>query len=158
MIKYLTLVLITLFTFGCSTQPKTAKSPIDNSAKQVEIKEAFLKEAAPTKTIKEIGPQTKLKYIQASLRNIIEAYVFEANDNLTWISVKNTISTFLTEQWKDSVITGASPKEAFTVEVGLGSTRTAQDIINGIMNVRVQVAVEKSGEFTTLTFQQQLQI
>lgn len=85
------------------------------------------------------------------------AYVFEPNSAPTWVTVKNMITNFLVNQWKAGALVGAKPEEAFSVDVGLGSTMTADDILNGYMNVTVKVALVRPAEFIVITFQQKMQ-
>jgi len=54
-------------------------------------------------------------------------------------------------------LAGLTPSDAFNVEVGLGSTMTPNDILDGIMNVTVKVAVTRPAEFIVITFQQKMQ-
>ena len=95
--------------------------------------------------------------LEQSIKIAMQAYVFQANDNLTWIAVNSTISNFLNSQWKVGALQGAKASDAFSVSVGLGSTMTGEDILQGYMNVLVKVAVVRPAEFIILTFQQQMQ-
>ena len=95
--------------------------------------------------------------LEQSIKFSALAYVFEANNASTWITVKNMISNFLTNQWKSGAMVGAKPEEAYSVDVGLGSTMTADDILNGFMNVTVKVALVRPAEFIVITFQQKMQ-
>lgn len=52
---------------------------------------------------------------------------------------------------------GIEPQDVYNVSVGLGSTMTAQDILDGYMRVTIEVAISHPGEFIELTFQQQMQ-
>jgi phage tail sheath protein FI len=52
---------------------------------------------------------------------------------------------------------GAKPSDSYNVSVGLGTTMTSDDLMNGIMNVTVGVAVVHPAEFIVMTFQQQMQ-
>lgn len=95
--------------------------------------------------------------LEQSIKNAMQAYVFEANDDLTWVAVTSTITNFLTDQWKMGALVGAKASDAFSVTVGEGSTMSGQDILDGIMRVTVMVAVVHPAEFIVLTFQQQMQ-
>jgi phage tail sheath protein FI len=95
--------------------------------------------------------------LEQSIKFAALAYVFEANNASTWVTVKNMISNFLTNQWKAGALVGAKPEEAYSVDVGLGSTMTADDILNGFMNVMVKVALVRPAEFIVITFQQKMQ-
>lgn len=95
--------------------------------------------------------------LEQSIKFACLAYVFEANSASTWVTVKNMITNFLTNQWKAGALVGAKPEEAFSVDVGLGSTMTADDVLNGFMNVTIKVALVRPAEFIVLTFQQKMQ-
>jgi Bacteriophage tail sheath protein len=95
--------------------------------------------------------------LEQSIKYATLAYVFEANSASTWVTVKNMITNFLINQWKAGALVGAKPEEAFSVDVGLGSTMTADDILNGFMNVTVKVALVRPAEFIVITFQQKMQ-
>ena len=60
---------------------------------------------------------------------------------------------FLTNLWKQGALTGSKPNEAFSVNVGLGSTMTAEDILEGYLKITVLVAVVRPAEFIVITFQ-----
>ena len=85
------------------------------------------------------------------------SYVFAPNDANTWASVKSVIIRFLFSIWKQGALAGAAAADAFSVDVGLGTTMTADDILNGYLNITVLVAVTRPAEFIQLTFQQELQ-
>ena len=69
--------------------------------------------------------------VEESLRKATSWVVFEPNDANTWVRVKAQIENFLISLWKSGALAGASPDAAFHVNVGLGSTMTAQDILEG---------------------------
>lgn len=95
--------------------------------------------------------------LEQSIKFASLAYVFEPNNASTWVTVRNMISNFLTNQWKAGALVGAKPEEAYSVDVGLGSTMTGDDILNGYMRVTVKVALVRPAEYIVLTFQQQMQ-
>ena len=74
-----------------------------------------------------------------------------------YIEEKSSITNFLTSQWNNGVLAGATPGEAFSVAVGLGATMTPQDILEGYMRVEIKLAVVRPTEFIVITFQQQMQ-
>ena len=104
-----------------------------------------------------INVRRTLIMMEQSIKLALRAYVFEPNDDSTWITVKSMISNFLTNLWKQGALAGAKPGDAFQVMCGLNVTMTAQDILDGYMRVTVQVAVVHPAEFIVLTFQQELQ-
>lgn len=103
-----------------------------------------------------INVRRTLIYLEQSCKLAAKAYVFAPNDKNTWEAVKAMISSFLTNVWKEGGLQGASPADAFSVSCGLGTTMTADDILNGFMNVTVQVAVVHPAEFIVISFQQQM--
>jgi hypothetical protein len=95
--------------------------------------------------------------LEQSIKAASKAYVFEANDANTWITIKSMIRNFLTGIWKRGGLAGASPDDAFSVFVGLGETITPEDILEVILRVTVLVALIRPAEFIEITFQQQMQ-
>ena len=81
----------------------------------------------------------------------------EPNTALTWSTVKNMIINFLTQQWKAGVLMGSKPEDAFQVDVGLGSTMTGNDVLDGYMRVSVKVCMVRPAEFIILKFYHKLQ-
>lgn len=105
---------------------------------------------------KYISVRRTMIFLEQSCKLAAHAYVFEANDANTWKAVKYMISNFLTDIWKQGGLQGAKASDAFSVQCGLGTNMTAQDILNGFMNVSVKVAVVRPAEFIVITFQQQM--
>ncbi|PLX14897.1 MAG: phage tail protein [Salinivirgaceae bacterium] len=89
---------------------------------------------------------------EKSLRLATNWAVFEPNDEGTWIKVKAMIDNFLTNLWKQGALMGSSPGEAFFVKIGLGSTMTQIDVLEGRMNVEIGMAVVRPAEFIILKF------
>ena len=104
-----------------------------------------------------INVRRTLIMLEQSVQAAAKAYVFEPNDANTWITIKSMIENFLYIQWKKGALVGSKPDEAYAVLVGLGSTMTGDDILNGIMRITVLVAVSRPAEFIEITFQQQMQ-
>ena len=104
-----------------------------------------------------ISVRRTLIMMEQSIKLALRAYVFEPNDDNTWITVKSMIANFLTNLWKQGALAGIKPEDAFKVMCGLGVTMTAQDILDGYMRVTVLVAVVHPAEFIELTFEQELQ-
>jgi phage tail sheath protein FI len=92
--------------------------------------------------------------IEQSLKLATRAYVFEPNDANTWTTVASMCNNFLTNLWKQGALAGGVPEQAFNVQIGLGSTMTPNDILDGIMKIEVKVAIVRPAEFIVITFQQ----
>lgn len=104
-----------------------------------------------------INVRRTLIMIEQSLKLATRSYVFEPNDANTWVTVKSMITNFLTNLWMQGALAGATPEQAFDVQIGLGSTMTANDILDGKMLITVKVAIVHPAEFIVITFQQQMQ-
>ncbi len=90
--------------------------------------------------------------MEQSIKNATEQFVFEPNDENTWVRVKSMIYNYLTQQWKAGALMGASVKEAFFIHIGLGQTMTEVDIWEGRMIILIGVAVVRPAEFIILQF------
>ncbi len=101
-----------------------------------------------------VSVRRTMTFIEQSLKNAMQAYVFDANDANTWVKVRAMIENFLTNLWQQGALQGAKPAEAFAVNIGLGQTMTADDIVNGIMRVNVMLAVLRPAEFMVITLEQ----
>jgi phage tail sheath protein FI len=83
--------------------------------------------------------------------------VFEPNEANTWVKVRGMIENYLTQKWREGALAGATPKEAFFVRCGMGTTMSAVDILEGRMNVEIGMAVVRPAEFIILKFSHKLQ-
>lgn len=95
--------------------------------------------------------------VEESTRLAAQPFVFKPNDAGTWVKVKAMIENFLTVQWRAGALVGTKPDDAFYVRVGLGTTMTAQDILEGRMIVEIGMAVVRPAEFIVLRFAQVMQ-
>jgi phage tail sheath protein FI len=95
--------------------------------------------------------------VEESVKKASEPFVFEPNDANTWVKVRAMIENFLTLQWRAGALAGAKPEHAFSVQVGLGQTMTALDILEGRMIVEVAMAVVRPAEFIILRFSHKMQ-
>lgn len=102
-----------------------------------------------------INVRRTLIMLEQSIKNAMLAYVFAPNVATTWVAVQNMISNFLTSQWQSGALAGAKAQDAFSVQIGLGSSMSGDDILNGYMRVSIRVALLHPAEFIGLTFQQQ---
>ncbi len=95
--------------------------------------------------------------IENSIKNSSSWVVFEPNDAKTWILLRAIIENFLTLLWREGALAGAKPEDAFDVQVGLGSTMTASDILEGRLVVTVKLAVLRPAEFIMISFVHKMQ-
>lgn len=95
-------------------------------------------------------------YVEESVKKATYRFVFEPNDANTWVSIRAMIENFLILQWRAGALQGAKPEQAFFVRVGLGSTMTADDILNGRLIIEIGMAVVRPAEFIVLRFMHKL--
>jgi uncharacterized protein len=96
--------------------------------------------------------------VEESVKKSTYWAVFEPNDANTWVKVRGMIENYLLQKWREGALAGATPKDAFFVRCGLGTTMTAQDILEGVMNVEIGMAVVRPAEFIVLKFSHKMQI
>ncbi len=95
--------------------------------------------------------------VEESVKKSTYWAVFEPNDANTWIRVKSMIENYLVQKWRDGALAGSTPEQAFFVNVGLGKTMTAVDILEGRMNVEIGMAAVRPAEFIILKFSHKMQ-
>ncbi|HNC25190.1 MAG TPA: phage tail sheath subtilisin-like domain-containing protein, partial [Opitutaceae bacterium] len=95
--------------------------------------------------------------IEESARKASAFAVFEPNDATTWLKVKAMIESFLFGLWERGAFAGSKPEDAYFVHVGLGTTMTSQDVLEGRMIVQIGVAAVRPAEFIILRFMHKLQ-
>lgn len=95
--------------------------------------------------------------IEESIKKSIQWAVFEPNTISTWVRVQAMIENYLFLKWREGALAGVKPEQAFYVRVGLGSTMTSLDVLEGRMNVEIGMAVARPAEFIVLSFTQLLQ-
>jgi hypothetical protein len=85
-------------------------------------------------------------YLEASIDRGTQWAVFEPNGERLWANVRDTVSSFLYNEWKSGALLGATQQEAFFVRCDR-STMTQNDLDNGRLICEVGVAVVKPAEF-----------
>jgi uncharacterized protein len=95
--------------------------------------------------------------VEESVKKSSQWAVFEPNTMSTWIKIQAMIENYLFLKWRDGALAGSKPEQAFFVRVGLGSTMTSLDILEGRMNVEIGMAVARPAEFIVLKFSQLMQ-
>ena len=94
--------------------------------------------------------------IEESAKKATGFAVFEANDASTWLKVKGMLESYLYGLWEQGALQGSKPESAFYVNVGLGKTMTAQDVLEGRMIVEIGIAAVRPAEFIVLKFSHKL--
>jgi len=104
-----------------------------------------------------INVRRTMTYLEQSIKSSASGFVFSPNNSTTWSTLRATVSNFLSNQWASGLLVGASTDEAYEVQIGLGSTMTANDVLDGVLRMTVKVAVVRPAEFIVLTFEQKQQ-
>lgn len=95
--------------------------------------------------------------VEESIKKSTNWAIFEPNTSPTWVKVKAMIENYLYLKWRDGALAGATPEQAFFVNIGIGSTMTSVDILEGRMIVEIGMAVARPAEFIILKFEQMMQ-
>jgi uncharacterized protein len=95
--------------------------------------------------------------VEESVKKASTQFVFEPNDANTWTRIRAMIENYLTILWRQGALAGAKPEHAFYVACGLGSTMTAQDILEGRMIIEIGMAAVRPAEFIILRFSHKMQ-
>lgn len=96
-------------------------------------------------------------YVEESVQESTEWAIFSPNTQNTWTKVKSQIENFLYNIWRAGGLAGATPAEAYYVNVGLGITMDSTDILNGRMIVEIGMAAIRPAEFIVLRFSHKVQ-
>lgn len=92
-------------------------------------------------------------YIEQSIQQDTKWTVFEPNDQTLWVSLRQSITSFLSSLYANGAFAGSKQEDAFFVKVD-STTTTQIDIDRGVVNIEVGFAPLKPAEFIILHFQQ----
>lgn len=95
-------------------------------------------------------------FLEESIRVNTNWAVFEPNDEMLWSRVEGTIRVFLTTQWRNGALSGATADEAFFINIGK-STMTEDDILNGRLICVIGVAPVRPAEFVIFRITQKME-
>jgi phage tail sheath protein FI len=95
---------------------------------------------------KYVNVRRYFNYLERSVDVGTQWAVFEPNGERLWANVRETVSSFLYNEWRNGALLGANAKEAYFVRCDR-STMTQNDLDNGRMICLVGVAVIKPAEF-----------
>ncbi len=95
--------------------------------------------------------------VEESVKKSSQWAVFEPNTAGTWVKIQAMIENYLFLKWRDGALAGAKPEQAYYVRVGLGSTMTSVDVLEGKLNIEIGMAVARPAEFIVLKFTQLMQ-
>jgi len=97
------------------------------------------------------------KQMEEGIKRICQSFVFEGNHYPTWLALRSQVNAYLQRYWESGFFEATTPENAFKVSIGIGETMTAEDILNGIMNLSVSLNNMKGLEdFHLITFQEEM--
>ena len=95
---------------------------------------------------KYVNVRRYFNYIESSIDRGTQWAVFEPNGERLWANVRQTISDFLYNEWRNGALLGTKTEEAYFVRCDR-STMTQNDLDNGRLVCLIGVAVIKPAEF-----------
>jgi len=85
-------------------------------------------------------------FLEETIKSQTNWAVFEPNDEVLWLRVQRTITSFLRDMYRSGALVGSSEDEAFFVNIG-HDTMTQSDILNGRLICVIGVAPSRPAEF-----------
>lgn len=85
-------------------------------------------------------------FLEESIQEGTQWAVFEPNDEPLWARVRQSVTNFLTIQWREGALQGTTPEEAFYVTCDR-TTMTQDDIDQGRLICEIGIAPVKPAEF-----------
>ncbi len=94
--------------------------------------------------------------VERNIAAALEVVLFEPNGQATWEAVRATIDNYLFSLWGQGALQGDSPAKGYFIHVGENITMSQADIADGILRVRIGLAVVRPAEYVILEFTQQV--
>jgi phage tail sheath protein FI len=95
---------------------------------------------------KYVGPRRYFLYLEHSIDRSTQWSVFENNGPQLWANVRESVSSFLYNEWVSGALLGANPDEAYFVRCDR-TTMTQSNLDNGQLICLIGVSVLKPAEF-----------
>lgn len=101
-----------------------------------------------------VNVRRTMSMLQDAIKNLLEKFVFDDNNERTWLKIRASLSKFLKGMLRRGVLAGTTPSAAFEFSVGFGETMDEADIHEGIIRVVVKLALIRPAEFIEISFEQ----
>jgi phage tail sheath protein FI len=95
---------------------------------------------------KYVSDRRYFNYLEASIDRGTQWAVFEPNGERLWANIRQTISDFLYNEWRNGALLGTTVEQAYFVRCDR-STMTQNDLDNGRLVCLIGVAIIKPAEF-----------
>jgi phage tail sheath protein FI len=96
-----------------------------------------------------INVKRSIIYVKKELERLSAFAIFENNSERLWSQIRVALGTFLRNYWQQGGLRGATSDQAYYVKCD-ATTNTAADILNGVVNIEVGVAIEYPAEFVVI--------
>ncbi|WP_206078410.1 phage tail sheath subtilisin-like domain-containing protein [Poseidonocella sp. HB161398] len=96
--------------------------------------------------IKYVSDRRYLNFLKGSIYQSMQWAVFEPNGPELWTDVREAVTSFLFNQWRNGALLGATPEVAFFVRCDR-SVITQDDLDNGRLICEIGAAIVKPAEF-----------
>lgn len=97
-------------------------------------------------------------FIEDSVALAMQDFVFEPNNQQTWVRVKSMINNFLNRLWKAGGLYGSTPDDAYQVLLDIPTTMSVEEMLSGIMRIFIKVAVARPAEFIVLQYEHKFEL
>ncbi|MFB8238133.1 phage tail sheath family protein [Kitasatospora purpeofusca] len=94
-----------------------------------------------------------VSYLSDSIHQSSTWAVFEPNDERLWATLRHSVTSFLTDQWRQGALMGRTPDEAFYV-ICDGTNNTTETLADGTVVCDIGVAPVRPAEFVHFTITQ----
>lgn len=88
-----------------------------------------------------------VSHVELYMEQLARAFVFEPNNEITWMKFKGQAFNWLRRLWLDGGLYGAQQEQAFEVHIGVGESMTLEDVLAGKMIVKIRLALLSPAEF-----------
>lgn len=96
-----------------------------------------------------INVKRSLIYVKKELERLSAFAIFENNSERLWSQIRIVLGTFLRNYWQQGGLRGEISTQAYYVKCD-ETTNSAADILNGVVNIEVGVAIEYPAEFVVI--------
>ncbi|GAA0392718.1 phage tail sheath family protein [Streptomyces luteireticuli] len=94
-----------------------------------------------------------VSYLSDSIRQSSTWAVFEPNDERLWATLRHSVTSFLTDQWRQGALAGRTPDEAFYV-ICDDTNNKSETMVEGKVVCDIGVAPVRPAEFVHFTITQ----
>ena len=100
--------------------------------------------------------ETVKQEIETTINEILKQFVFEPNTYPTWLAIQYLVDEYLFSQQKAGKLQSSTEEESYAIQIGLGTTMTGEDILNGYVVLSVMLKLKDQEDYLVLTFKNQM--